>query len=304
MTRGLDQLVRDLRATADPSRLRLLGVLACGEFTVSELTGILGQSQPRVSRHLKLLTDEGLLERFREQHWVYHRVPAEGEGARVASVLLGLIDRDDPLLALDRMRATGILAARAAADDPAAMLGGATPESGQDLAQLVVAELGERGFDSILYVGRAPAEMLLALGPRARRVLGVCDSRPEVQRARGNLHGRGLAHCVAQYGDARSLAGVSASFDAVVLDRMMAAPASAALLLTEAARVLRPGGQLLLIEDYDALTDRDARGNPLGLLRDLIARGGFLCTRIRPVDVGTGHLLLAHATPDRAVAAA
>ena len=135
-------------------------------------------------------------------------------------------------------------------------------------------------------------------------MLGVCDSRPEVQRARGSLHGRGLSHCVAQYGDARSLAGVSASFDAVVLDRVMAAPASAELLLTEAARVLRPEGQLLLIEDYDALAERDARGNPLGLLRDWIAQGGLLCTRIRPVDVGTGHLLLAHATPDRAVAAA
>jgi DNA-binding transcriptional ArsR family regulator len=304
MTIGLHQLLGGLRAAADPSRLRLLAMLASGEFTVSELTEILGQSQPRVSRHLKLLTDEGLLERFREQHWVYHRVPAEGEGAEFARALLGLLDRDDPVLALDRMRATAILAARTASTDPAATARGATPESAQDLAQLVVAELGDRGFDSILYVGRAPAEMLLALGPRARRVLGVCDSRPEVQRARGSLHGRGLSHCVAQYGDARSLAGVSASFDAVVMDRLMAAPASAEQLLTEAARVLRPGGQLLLIEDYDALTERDARGNALGLLRDWIAKGGLLCTRIRPVDVGTGHLLLAHATPDRAVAAA
>ena len=304
MTIGLHQLLGGLRAAADPSRLRLLAVLASGEFTVSELTQILGQSQPRVSRHLKLLTDDGLLERFREQHWVYHRVPAEGEGAEFARVLLGLVDRDDPVLALDRMRASAILAARTASSDPATIARGTTPESAQDLAQLAVAEIGHQGFDSILYVGRAPAEMLLALGPCARRVLGVCDSRPEVQRARGNLHGRGLAHCVAQYGDARSLAGVSASFDAVVLDRMITAPAGPELLLTEAARVLRPGGQLLLIEDYDALTERHARGNPLGLLRDWIAQAGLLCTRIRPVDVSTGHLLLAHATPDRAVAAA
>jgi len=301
---GLHQLLGGLRAAADPSRLRLLAMLTSGEFTVSELTEILGQSQPRVSRHLKLLTDEGLLERFREQHWVYHRVPADGEGAEFARVLLGLLDRDDPVLALDRMRATAILAARTASSNPETIARGHTPESAQDLAQLAVAEFGGRGFDSILYVGRAPAEMLLALGPCARRVLGVCDSRPEVQRARGSLHGRGLAHCAAQYGDARSLACVSASFDAVVLDRMIAAPAGPGLLLTEAARVLRPGGQLLLIEDYDALTARDARGNPLGLLRDWIAQAGLLCTRIRPVDVSTGHLLIAHATPDRAVAAA
>ena len=84
----------------------------------------------------------------------------------------------------------------------------------------------------------------------------------------------------------------------------MSAPAGPELLLTEAARVLRPGGQLLLVEDYDALAQRDERSNPLGLLRDWIARGGLLCTRVRPVDIGTGHLLIAHATPDRAVAAA
>jgi ArsR family transcriptional regulator len=304
MTLGLHQLLGGLRATADPSRLRLLVVLAAGEFTVSELTEILGQSQPRVSRHLKLLTDDQLLERFREQHWVYHRVSAEGGGAEFVRVLLGLLDRDDPVLALDRERASAILAARVISSDPAPMARGAMPESAGDLAQLAVAELGDKGFDSILYVGRAPAEMLPALGPRARRVLGVCDSRPEVQRARGGLHGRGLAHCSAQFGDARSLAGISASFDAVVLDRVMAAPEGPELLLREAARVLRPGGQLLLVEDYDSLVERDARGNPFGLLRDWIARGGLLCTRIRPVDVGTGHLLLAHATPDRAAAAA
>ena len=93
MTLDLHQLLGGLRATADPSRLRLLAVLVSGEFTVSELTEVLGQSQPRVSRHLKLLTDDGLLERVREQHWVYHRVPADGEGAHLARVLLGLVDR-------------------------------------------------------------------------------------------------------------------------------------------------------------------------------------------------------------------
>jgi ArsR family transcriptional regulator len=304
MTLGLHQLLGGLRATADPSRLRLVAVLAAGEFTVSELTGILGQSQPRVSRHLKLLTDDGLLERFREQHWVYHRVPGEGGGAELVRALLGLLDREDPVLELDRMRAAAILAARALSHDAAPIARGATPESARDLAKLIVAELGDRGFDSVLYLGRDPAEMLPALGPRARRVLGICDSRPEVQRARGSLHGRGLAHCSAQYGDARSLAGVSASFDAVVLDRVMSTPEGPEPLLREAARVLRPGGQLLLVEDYDALAERDARDNPLGLLRDWIARGGLLCTRVRPVDIGTGHLLLAHATPDRAVAAA
>jgi len=79
-----DQLLHGLKASAEPSRLRLLSVLALGEFTVSELTQLLGQSQPRVSRHLRLLAEGGLLERFREQHWVYHRLPGDGAGAALA----------------------------------------------------------------------------------------------------------------------------------------------------------------------------------------------------------------------------
>ena len=90
MSQALDQLLRGLRASADPSRLRLLALLASGEFTVTELTEVLGQSQPRVSRHLKVLSDEGLLERFREQHWVYYRLPADGAGAALARMLLDL----------------------------------------------------------------------------------------------------------------------------------------------------------------------------------------------------------------------
>ena len=108
-----EHLLRGLRAAGDHSRLRLLNLLALGEIAVSELTEILGQSQPRVSRHLRLMTEAGLLERFRELHWVYYRMAAEGEGADIARALLGLLDRDDPMLVADRERATTILARRA-----------------------------------------------------------------------------------------------------------------------------------------------------------------------------------------------
>ena len=114
-------LVRGLRAAADPSRLRLLGLLALGEFAVSELTDILGQSQPRVSRHLRVLTEAGLLERFRELHWVFYRLAAEGEGAALARALLVHLDRRDPVVSLDRERAAEVLARRAAGAGGAAM---------------------------------------------------------------------------------------------------------------------------------------------------------------------------------------
>lgn len=305
MSQDLDQLLRGLRAAADPSRLRLLALLASGEFTVSELTGILGQSQPRVSRHLKVLSDDGLLERFREQHWVYHRLPAGGAGAELARVLLGVLDRDDPSLALDRERAAAVVAARGGPADNSAPSGLAAPRVAvNDVAEIVIADLGRGEFDSVLYLGRTPADMLCALGPRARRVVGVSDSLPDVQRARSLLHGKGLAHCSVQFGDFRKLTAASASFDTVVLDRALANETDVAPLLREAARLVRPGGSLVVVEDYEALAERAAGGNPLGALREWIAQGGLLCTRLRPVDVGLEHLLLAVAIPEQAEAAA
>src|SRR5512145_1474522 len=112
MADSTETLLPRLRAIAEPSRLRLLAVLARGEFSVSELTEILGQSQPRVSRHLKLLDDSGLLERFREQHWMYYRVPVDTEGGRLAHLMLEQLDANDPVLAGDRERVQRVLAAR------------------------------------------------------------------------------------------------------------------------------------------------------------------------------------------------
>ena len=93
----MDELLSGLRAAAEPSRLRLLTLCAEGELTVSELTDILGQSQPRVSRHLKLLCDAGLLDRLREGNWVFYRL---AERAALARLLVDLVPADDPVLAL------------------------------------------------------------------------------------------------------------------------------------------------------------------------------------------------------------
>jgi ubiquinone/menaquinone biosynthesis C-methylase UbiE len=134
--------------------------------------------------------------------------------------------------------------------------------------------------------------------------VGISESRQEVQLARSSLHGRGLAHCTVQHGEFRKLSAASASFDAVVLDRALAGEVDTASRLREAARVLRPGGQLVLVEDYEALAERAAGGNPLGMLREWIAQGGLLCSRLRPVDVGIEHLLLAVAARESAEAAA
>ena len=110
----MTQVLEAFKAVAEPSRLRLLALCSQGELSVTELTEVLGQSQPRVSRHLKVLCAAGLLDRFREQNWVYYRTPMGGAGARLARGLLRLVPADDGLMRLDRERLERVLARRAA----------------------------------------------------------------------------------------------------------------------------------------------------------------------------------------------
>ena len=145
--------------------------------------------------------------------------------------------------------------------------------------------------------------MLQVLDPTARRVVGVSDSRIEVQRARATPHGSGLAHCVLQQGDLHAMTAGSADFDAIVLDRLFGDGARPEERLADAARAPRPGGRP---------GDRGLRGaggaerrrNPLVALRSWLAGSGLRCARIRPVDMGTSHLLVAVGAPEQGQAAA
>jgi ArsR family transcriptional regulator len=302
MPESFDKLLPRLRAIAEPSRLRLLAILIRGEFSVSELTEILGQSQPRISRHLKLLDDCGLLERFREQHWIYYRVAGDTEGGRLARLLLEELDADDPALAgdLERMRRVLELRdAQATAGDEEGVV--AEPD---DLVPLIAAQLGEQGQDALLYFGVAPDEVLAGLGGRARRAVGMNPSRLVVQRARARLHSAGLNHCQLQRANLAALPQPSGGFDVAVVDRVLAESARPVDALREAARVLRPAGRLLVIEDFEALERRAPDSNPLALLRAWLVEAGLACDRLRPFDAGGAHLLLAVATVEPEAVAA
>ena len=122
---------------------------------------------------------------------MYHRVPADGDGAELVRALLELLDVDDALIALDRERAITALAGRAragSADAEGEAARSLSTALTRELAEIVVAELGGRGYEAVLYVGPAPAEMLQAIGPRTRRAVGISESRHEVQKARAGLH--------------------------------------------------------------------------------------------------------------------
>jgi DNA-binding transcriptional ArsR family regulator len=303
MTQSLSSLVRELRAIAEPTRLRMLAVLARGEFSVSELTEILGQSQPRVSRHLKVLGDCGLLERFREQHWIYYRVPPEGPAAEWVGELLGHLSGDDALVRADRERVVGVLEARRNAAPAAADATARTPTD-DDLAAAIAVELANASVGTLLYLGRSPGSMLARLAPHARRVIGVHPSRAVLQEARAYLHTLGLTHCVLQHAEPGAVAQPAGSVELAIVDRVLAAGPGASRTLRDVARALTTTGQCLLVADFDALDEQQPGENPLLVLRRWVEDAGWSCRRIRPVEAGHSHLLVASAHVGTAQAAA
>lgn len=303
MTTSFQHLVESLRATAEPSRLRLLAILAKGEFSVTEVTEVLAQSQPRVSRHLKLLCDAGLLEKFREQHWIYYRVPASGRGKDLVDALLARIDPADGTLAADAARVEAVLEQRRVAGGPATIEAIAA-NSVEELASALAGELGDRGRGGLFYFGPSPGDVLATVATRARRVVGMHTSRLEVQRARALLHSRGFSHCVLQQGDLTSVPHRTSDFDTVVLDRALASQAGPIEALREAARLINGAGEVIVAEDYEALALRADGTNPLATLKQWLAQAGLVCTRLRPLDLDGRHVVLAVAQADGTVSAA
>jgi ArsR family transcriptional regulator len=283
--------VSALRATGEPSRLRLLALLARAELTVGELCEIVGQSQPRVSRHLKVLSSAGLLDRFREEHWVYYRVPAASESSEVARQLLALVPEDDTVLVRDRRRMDTVIAERARRATDQLQRQVDVPNQ-VAIEALVAREFVDKPVGVLLDIGTGSGHLLELLAPRASRAIGIDISTDALRLARTNVHGAGLSHCELQQGDMNDLPFAAATFDTVTLDRMLAAADRPLVALAEIARTLKPEGRLVLIEDFDALHEAlDA--NPINTLRQWLTRSGFDCTRIHPIDTESAHLMIA-----------
>ena len=250
----MDSLLAALRALAEPTRLRLLALAARGAFCVVELTEILGQSQPRLSRHLKLLAEAGLLERTREGANVWFAIPA-GPTAALVRDLLARLPEDDPVLAADRRQAARVLAERAriasesfrrqGADwDEMRALGLDAPSVEAALLRL----LPESGLGRVLDIGTGTGRLLELLAPRAEAVLGVDASRAMLALARSRLARPGLAHCAVRLADMYRLPLPDAGFDLAVLQMVLHYAEDPANVLAEAARVLAPGGRLVVVD--------------------------------------------------------
>jgi ArsR family transcriptional regulator len=201
MSSSLDLLLTRLKAAGDETRIRLLALLAQGERTVKELTEILGQSQPRISRHLKILAEAGLVARNPEGSWVYYRLADQEAGRPVALGILEGADPDDPTLGRDRERLAGLQRQnRAAAERFFAQHAGNwdqirsrhVPEKQVEAAILARARAGP--FRAMLDIGTGTGRMLELFQNRYERALGVDLSPAMLAVARANLERAGIAH--------------------------------------------------------------------------------------------------------------
>jgi SAM-dependent methyltransferase len=213
---------------------------------VTEVTEVVGQSQPRVSRHLKVLCAAGLLDRFREHNWVYYRVPLGGPGAKLARGLLRLLPGDDPVLRLDRERLERVLARRA--ELVRGQEGGDTVPTPAGVDAMIGDLMAGESLGDLLDIGTGTGRMLRLLGVSADTAVGIDISREMLVLARSNLHAAGLEQLSVRQGNMYQLRFADGSFDTVTIDQVLYQADQPAEVLREAARVLRPGGRLLLVE--------------------------------------------------------
>jgi ArsR family transcriptional regulator len=302
-SQDVEEVVRALKSAAEPTRLRLLFLLSQAEYTVGELCAVLGQSQPRISRHLRLLAEAGFLDRFREQQCVYYRTPVSGRHVEWLRQVLSMADPEAPVLRRDRERALRVVGDRArvaqrqlgqAAETGSSPGGTENLSPREDFTHLLLDALGPASVGELLDIGTGQGLMLEILGPRARHAIGIDISVPALRLARTRIHGAGLAHVEFRRGDMYRLPFDDASFDTVTIDRVLASAERPAAAISEVARILRRDGRLIVIEDFDQI---DARGsdNPLSQLRRWLAGAGMSAGRLRPCDLAGRHYIVAFA---------
>jgi ubiquinone/menaquinone biosynthesis C-methylase UbiE len=244
-----------IQALADPTRLRVVALLRIMELSVGELAHILGQSQPRVSRHLKILADAGVLERRKEGSWVFLTL---ADAERLESLFVLLDDWADPstraLFASDAARTEAIRAERA---DAASRYFAGHADVWDQIRSLHVAEsdveraidraLGHLPLGRLVDVGTGTGRMIELFGPRASQAIGIDRSSEMLRLARVKLEAAGI-HSSLRQGDMYALPLDDGTADSVIIHQVLHYAHSPAAAIAEAARVLAPGGTLLVVD--------------------------------------------------------
>jgi ArsR family transcriptional regulator len=255
MSLSSDQLVEVLRAAGEPSRLRILALLAREELAVMELSQILDQSQPRVSRHLKLLVEAGLAERFPDGAWVFYRLPGDGPRRAVLDEALARIAPNDPLIGRD---AEQLEAVRRGRSDAAAAYFARNAARWDELRSLyieeadveaaVLAAVGPGPFGRLVDLGSGTGRMLTLLADRVESAIGLDLSQQMLNIARRNAAEAGLERLELRHGDIFETKLAAGSADLVVVHQVLHYLSDPAAALAEAARLVAPGGKLVIVD--------------------------------------------------------
>lgn len=265
----MDELLAGLRAIAETTRLRIVFVLSHGEFNVSELTQILGQSQPRISRHLKLMTESGLLSRHKEGSWVLFRLRDEGAGGALSRTIAELLPAGDTTLAADAARLEEVRQQRS---ERAADYFRTNAANWERVRSLHVREeeveaamqrmMGRDRLGAHLDLGTGTGRILRLFAERTDQGVGVDSSREMLAIARANLEQARLRHLQVRHGDIYGLPFSNASADFITLHQVLHYLDEPGRALAEAGRVLRPGGRMMIVDfaphELESLRDEHA----------------------------------------------
>jgi len=279
---SFDVLNAALKAAGEDTRLRVLVLLAEAELTVSDLTQILRQSQPRISRHLKLLVEAGLVERFREGAWAFFRLTERGGSAELARALIARLDASDPIALRDRERLSAVRRARAAAAQDYFRAHAAQWDrirklhvADEAVENAIHEALAGQPFHSLLDLGTGTGRMLELFGANIERGLGIDLSPDMLQLARARIERAGFRHCSVRQGDIYDLAVPAGTFDVVVIHQVLHFLDDGGRAIREAARVLSRSGRLLVIDfaphDLEFLREEHAHRR-LGFAPDTVAQ--------------------------------
>ena len=249
------QAVDVLRAAGEPTRLRILALLEREELAVLEICRVLDQSQPRVSRHLKLLAEAGLVERFPDGAWVFYRLTGAGRQHEVIGEVLSRIDPDDPILARDRRKLDDVQAERAEAARAYFAENAAQWDEIRSLyvaddrveAEVLAAAGGGR-VRRLVDLGSGTGRMLTLLGPQAEHALGLDLSQQMLNIARRNTTAAGLTNVELRHGDIFDTRLPEAGADLVVVHQVLHYLGDPAAAVKEAARIVAPDGKLIIVD--------------------------------------------------------
>lgn len=254
MALGADRTVDMLRAAGEPTRLRILALLAGEELAVMELSRILEQSQPRVSRHLKLLTEAQLVERFADGAWAFFRLTEESGPRALVDTLLAMAGQDDPIVARDAARLCEVQAERTReAADYFARNAARWDEirslyiSEADVEGALLEAAGPGRFRRLVDLGSGSGRMLCLFGPRTDSAIGLDLSQHMLNIARTRVAESGLDFEL-RHGDIFATRLPSGSADLVIVHQVLHYLSDPAAAVAEAARLVEPGGRMLIVD--------------------------------------------------------